>query len=100
MAKKTHDAVHVEKYVDRDGNEKKRYTNMGSMFKRDDGAMSVKIDSIPVNFSGWISFFEPRDKAQAAGKPAQKPDTPRPQGGGIDPEDEVPFSPHCHRQHW
>ena len=64
MTKKSHDAVYVERYTDRDGNEKKRYTNIGALFTREDGSMSAKLESIPVNFSGWISFYVPKPKEQ------------------------------------
>jgi hypothetical protein len=60
--KKTHDAVYAEKYTDRDGNEKTRYTNLGSLLQRDDGSLTMKMESIPVGFSGWINFYEPKPK--------------------------------------
>lgn len=61
--KKTHDAVYAgEKYTDRDGNEKTRYINVGALLERDDGSRTLKLESIPVGFNGWINFFEPRDR--------------------------------------
>ena len=71
MAKKTHDAVYVERYSDRDGNEKKRYTNIGALFTREDGSMSVKLESIPVAFSGWISLYVPKQKEERPQRNAQ-----------------------------
>ena len=96
MSRKTHDAVYVDKYQDRNGEEKKRYTNMGALFARDDGSMFLKLESIPVNFSGWVALYEPREKEQQAGKPAQQKQT----GGASDPTDDIPFAPYNKRLHF
>ena len=48
----------------KDGEEKARWHTMGNCFENDKGQLSIKIDSIPVNFDGWISLFAPKDKAQ------------------------------------
>lgn len=73
MAKKLFDAVaSVGEYTDRNGQTKKRYVNVGAVFESDDGKyMSLKLESIPVgpNWSGWISFFEPKQREQS---PAQQ----------------------------
>jgi len=97
--KKTHDIVNVEKYTDRSGEEKKRYTNVGSLLQRDDGSMAIKLESIPVMFSGWLACYEPKPRdqdrpAQSAPKPADRPAA----GGGI--EDDIPFAPLSKRTHW
>ena len=61
--KKTHDAVYAgEKYTDREGNEKTRYVNVGALFARDDGSMTMKLEAVPVGFNGWINFYEPKPK--------------------------------------
>lgn len=49
-------------YKDRNGEEKARWHNMGVCFQSDQGHLSLKIDSIPVNWDGWISLFEPKPK--------------------------------------
>ena len=67
MAKKIYDAVAtIGKYTDAQGNEKKRYVNVGSVFQNDNG-MSLKLDSVPVSpeWSGWISFYEPKQRESA-----------------------------------
>jgi hypothetical protein len=64
-SRKTHDAVAtVGTYKDRNGNEKKRYINVGSVFTDDDGRQSLKLDSVPVGpeWSGWVSFYEPKER--------------------------------------
>jgi hypothetical protein len=61
--KKTHDAVYAgEKYTAHDGSEKTRYVNVGALFRRDDGSLTCKLESIPVGFSGWLNFYEPKPK--------------------------------------
>jgi hypothetical protein len=65
--KKIYDAVAtVGKYTDQQGNEKKRYVTIGAVFEGDDGRLSMKLESIPVgpSWSGWVSFYEPRQGAQ------------------------------------
>lgn len=86
--RKTHDAVFAgEKYTDRDGNEKTRFINMGALFQRDDGSMCAKIESIPVGFTGWVSFYEPRDKQQS-----ERPQRPQRSAPPADePNDDIPF---------
>lgn len=59
--KKIKDAVAITgKYKDRNGDEKNRYVNVGSLLERDDGSQCLKLESIPVNFDGWINFYEPK----------------------------------------
>ncbi len=91
--KKTHDAVYAgEKYTDREGNEKTRYTNVGALFTRDDGSMTMKLESVPVGFTGWINFYEPKPKD---GEQAQRQDRARParQQPAQDDfrDDDIPF---------
>lgn len=93
--KVTHDAVYAgEKYTDREGNEKTRFINVGKLFTRDDGSLTLKLDSVPVGFNGWINFYEPKDKEGDG-----KTERPRRGGGGAnqarggDPGDEIPFAP-------
>lgn len=52
----------------KDGETRKRWQRVGTMFKDDDGRVSIKLDSIPVgpDWSGWLSAF-PMDDAQHQG---------------------------------
>lgn len=87
--RKTHDAVYAgEKYTDRDGNEKTRYVNVGALFTRDDGSMTLKLESIPVNFNGWINFYAPKDQASD-----RRPQRPQRQSAPADDfaDDIIPF---------
>lgn len=78
--KKTHDAVYAgEKYTDRDGNEKTRYLNVGALFERDDGSRTMKLESLPIGFNGWINFYEPkeREQGQQQSRPARTESRPQ-----------------------
>lgn len=95
--KKTHDAVYAgEKYTDREGNEKTRYVNIGSLFTRDDGSMTAKLEAIPVGFNGWINFYEPKprdgEQPQRQARP-QRAERPQRQAAPADAfvDDEPPF---------
>jgi hypothetical protein len=81
--KRTHDAVYAgEKYTDRDGNEKTRYVNIGSLFTRDDGSLTAKLDAVPVGFNGWVNFYVPKDKeGEKSARPAR---------GRSEPNDDLP----------
>jgi len=48
---------------------------MGNCFETEKG-LSIKIDSTPVGWDGWISLFEPRPKDNF--KEAGSSDVPRP----------------------
>lgn len=79
-------------YTDRDGNEKKRYCNVGTLFQYDDGGFALKLDSIPVGqgWNGFVSFFDLEDKREGA---AKKPGGGYAQAsaGAPDLDDEIPF---------
>lgn len=65
MAKKVFDAVAtVGKYTDKQGNEKKRFVNVGAAFEDDQGRLSIKLETIPVGpeWSGWISLYPPKER--------------------------------------
>lgn len=47
-------AVYSEKYTNKDGEEKTKYTNVGALFQRDDGSMCAKI------MGSWINFYDPK----------------------------------------
>ncbi len=62
--KKIYDAVvSTGKYTDKDGKEKTRYLNVGVVLEGDKG-VSLKLEALPVNFNGWINFYEPKEKQQ------------------------------------
>lgn len=63
--KKVYDAVvTVGEYV-KNGETKKQYRTVGAVLQGDDGRLSLKLEMVPlVNFSGWINFYEPKQKEQ------------------------------------
>jgi len=54
----------VGEYTDREGNKKKRYMNVGTVFQNDEGQLSMKLDAIPISkeWSGFINFYPPKDR--------------------------------------
>ena len=76
------------KYTDRNGQEKSQYTTCGKLLARDDGSMCVKIDTIPVGFTGWLNCYDLDDRKQAPAQQAQPPQAPQQQ---PDLDDDIPF---------
>lgn len=81
------------KYTDRSGNEKNQYLTIGKLLQRDDGSTCLKIDAIPVNFSGWVNFYdldenraENNANGMAQAKAALEPT------GGDNYSGDIPFS--------
>jgi len=86
-------------YKDRDGNEKKRYINVGKAFVNDSGQISIKLEVIPVgpDWSGWVSLYEPKPREWQQQAPprqdahnAAKANAYQPQGE-EEPNDDIPF---------
>lgn len=81
----------------KDGETKKRWQRVGTMFKGDDGEISIKLDSIPVgpDWSGWVKAFKFEDDHQ--NQPANhspEPTTTRnvhEQHGAGSGQDDIPF---------
>lgn len=71
----------VGKYTDREGKEKNQYQNIGTLFQRDDGTQCIKIEAVPVGWTGWANFYEIDEKKETA--PAQTQATAL--------NDEIPF---------
>jgi len=77
-------------YTDRQGAEKKRYTNLGTLFQYDDGGFALKLDSVPVGdgWNGFISFYDIEEKQGGTRSVADKPNDG---GRSYDLDDSVPF---------
>lgn len=89
MATKRFDAaVSTGEYTDRDGNQKKRWQNVGVVFENDNGQLSLKLETIPVGpgWSGWINFFEPKERDAA---PVTKHSAAK--ANGFQNDDDQPF---------
>ena len=82
-----------EKYQDKDGNEKTRWVKMGVVLERNDGSLSLKIESIPVGFTGWANLWTPQPKEQrpAQDRQAQERLQTRGQKALEEMPDDIPF---------
>jgi hypothetical protein len=52
-----------EKYTAKDGTEKTKWIRIGSVIQTKSGKMSLKLETIPLNWDGWASLMEPREDA-------------------------------------
>lgn len=90
--KKIKDASAVTgKYTDSEGKEKNRYMTIGALFQRDDESLTLKLEAIPLNFNGWVNFYDPKprdgaEKTLSAPVPAGPP-----KAKANDFDDEIPF---------
>lgn len=62
--KKIKDVVYSEKYTASGGEEKTRYTNCGALLERDDGSLSIKLEAIPIGFTGWLNCYDPKPRGE------------------------------------
>ena len=109
-SRKKFDAVAtIGEYTDRNGDKKKRYSTIGTVFEDENGRLSLKLDTIPIgpNWSGYVNFYEPRDPRPADdGRPAASQAqhrannyeraahggrAPQPSADAYDDGDEIPF---------
>ncbi len=60
--------VHSTTYT-KDGQQKKKYTTVGTLFIYDDGGMSIKMDAIPVGFDGKLAVYDRDENKQ---RPSQQ----------------------------
>lgn len=61
------------KYTDKQGQEKSRYVTVGKAYVREDGSVTLKIDSMPVGgeWNGWLNLYDlDEDRQQARTAPA------------------------------
>ena len=72
-----------EKYTTADGQEKQKWLRCGVVIEGKNG-LSLKLESLPVNFDGWLSFFEPKPREEQ-----QRPQPRRQSAGAF--QDDVPF---------
>lgn len=70
-------------YKNAQGEEKVRWHHMGVCFQNDKGQLSLKIDSLPLNWDGWVSLFEPKPKDGSAPAPVAHANTIQ--------DDDIPF---------
>jgi hypothetical protein len=73
-----------EKYTTSTGDEKQKWIKCGVVIEGKNG-LSLKLESLPVNFDGWLSFFEPKPREEQQQRPQQ-----RRQSAAM--SDDVPFA--------
>lgn len=87
-SKRTHDVVAtIGKYKTRDGEEKKRYLNVGTAFTDDHGRVSILLTAVPTagaEWSGWLSLYPIKDQNQ-------RPTSQSKPTGDVPDDDDVPF---------
>jgi len=97
--KKKYDAVAtVGKYTNKDGDEKKRYLNVGTVFENEEGRLSMKLEALPIGteWTGWVSFYEPKGNDDSTRK-MHGSEPRRTAAGGVavdrdfDMDSDVPF---------
>ena len=68
-----------------DGQEKTRWFPMGTLYKKDNGDLVIKLDGVPLgpDFNGWVNLFDFDDEAKSA--PAPKP------APAASVDDDLPF---------
>lgn len=96
-AKKLYDlAVKTGSYTDRNGEEKGRWKNIGSVLQMDDGGKVILIDrsfnpaGVPFREGSdqiMVSMFPPKDKDEQGAAPAARRPAAAPQGA----DDDIPF---------
>jgi hypothetical protein len=63
----THDLIaKTGEYVNKDGETKARWTKVGVAMSNKQGGTSILIESIPVNFDGWVTMREPQPRAEGS----------------------------------
>jgi len=58
-------------YKNRDGQEKKRYQNIGSVFVDDNDNLKIKIDSTPImdgGWNGWANCYDLEEKTNTVAR--------------------------------
>lgn len=90
---KIYDVCTGRKYTTNQGQEKTAWNNIGRLFVKDDGKMSIKLEALPLpNEKGevWLSVFEPKPKdAHQTPHNAAKANAYQAPAAALD--DEVPF---------
>lgn len=70
----------------KNGEEKTRWTKIGTMFKKDNGKFSIKLDAVPIHaeWDGWVNLFDPWSDDNKKSRDFQAPPA-------DDLNDDIPF---------
>jgi hypothetical protein len=77
--------AHGEKYTTQTGEEKSRLIQIGKVIEKQNGKMSLKLDTVPLNWDGWAMLLEPRPRDETT------PAKAAPKKPARDDSDEIPF---------
>ena len=59
----THEIIaRGETYKDKEGNDKTRWIRCGVVMDTKSGGQAIHIESLPINFDGWLMMKEPMPK--------------------------------------
>lgn len=72
------------------GEVKTRWHKVGVVLQGDKG-FSLKVESLPINFDGWINFFEPRENGEVVKLQKVEPSSSKKPGHFDDMKDDLPF---------
>tara|TARA_R110000823_G_scaffold264996_1_gene385023 strand:+ start:252 stop:509 length:258 start_codon:yes stop_codon:yes gene_type:complete len=82
----THDLIAKgETYTNKDGEEKVKWIRCGVAMDTKNGGVALKIESLPVNFDGWLQMREPLPKD------SYKPNQAKSGQSINDHESDIPF---------
>lgn len=85
--KKIYDAVcTVGEYTNSKGEKKPKYITVGAVLESDKG-MSLKLESMPVGFNGWINFYQPKPKEEKEQREKQSA-----KSSFSNMDDDIPFN--------
>lgn len=70
----------VGEYTDAQGNNKKRFSKIGTLWDKGQQGISLKIDNIPVSWDGWLSA-----------RPPLEPRAPQRQAAPVFVDEDAPF---------
>lgn len=80
----THDLIaKAGEYTNKDGESKVRWHKCGVAMDTKNGGIALNIESLPVNFDGWLQMREPLPRDGQSNKPAQ-------QNNDV-PDGDIPF---------
>jgi len=65
-----------QKYT-KNGEEKTKWTTIGACFIKDDGKMSIKLETVPLNWDGQAQIFDREQRHQPTQAPSQYTQPPR-----------------------
>lgn len=79
-----------EKYTTADGQEKQKWIKCGVVIDGKNG-LSLKLESLPVTFDGWLTFFEPKPREEPRQQRPQQRPQQQPEQRQAAMDDDIPF---------